>query len=80
MPKVRRESVPPELFQHLLNRVHDRNVKWQDLEELASWLDGDPAVPAGPWIKRFRKLVVCGEAELVKTFLRPGRPTRGKEL
>jgi len=40
-------------------------------------LDGEPLVPEGLWYKRFSGMTVCGEGELIKTFLLPGQaPTR----
>jgi hypothetical protein len=34
-------------------------------------------VPAGPWYKRFPGMTVCGEGDLVKTFLTPTQIPRG---
>jgi len=39
---------------------------------LADWLDSEPEVPEGRWFKRFSGMTVCGEGELVKTFLIDG--------
>jgi len=33
------------------------------------WLDTEPEVPNEKWFKRFPAMTVCGEGELVKTFL-----------
>ncbi len=40
---------------------------------MAEWLGANPEVPEGKWFKRFSGMTVCGEGELVKTFLRPGQ-------
>ena len=80
MPKVKRRNVPPALFQHLLDRVRDRSIPAEQLEMLAKWLDGEPEVPVGPWYKRFAGMTVCGEGELVKTFLLPGQAPKGKRI
>lgn len=48
--------------------------------EVAAWLDTNPEVPAGDWFKRFPLLIVCGEGELVKTFLLPGHAALGEEV
>jgi hypothetical protein len=37
-------------------------------------------VPDGKWFKQFSGLTVCGEGELIKTFLQPGQIATGKEL
>lgn len=80
MPKVRRQNVPPALFQHLLDRVLNRQIPASQLELLARWLDGEPEVPEGQWYKRFPGMTVCGECELVKTFLLPGQHPKGQRV
>ena len=80
MPQVRRKDVPPLLLQHLLDRVHERRIDDKQLELLAAWLDGEPEVPEGPWYKRFSGMTVCGEGELIKTFLLPGQAPKGERV
>ena len=47
-------------------------------------LDGPVArhtgVPDGKWFKRFPGMILCGEGELVKTFLLPGQTPIGEEI
>jgi len=50
------------------------------LESLATWLDTEPDVPDGEWYKRFSGMTVCGEGELIKTFLLPGQAAKGKRV
>jgi hypothetical protein len=80
MPKVRRQGVPPAVLEHLRIRLLEREIRGEQLELLAHWLDVEPEVPVGRWFKRFPGLIVCGEGELVKTFLRPGQAPAGEEL
>ncbi|HXN48735.1 MAG TPA: hypothetical protein VN893_18945 [Bryobacteraceae bacterium] len=80
MPRVRRHNVPPALFQHLLDRIHSRKITASQLGLLARWLDGEPEVPEGPWYKEFSGMTVCGEGELVKTFLLPGQAAKGRRV
>ena len=80
MPRVRRHSLPPQLFAHLLDRVHRRHISADQLSLLADWLYAEPEVPEGKWFKRFSGMTVCGEGELVKTFLLPGQIAAGEEL
>ena len=80
MPRVRRHNVPPALFQHLVDRVHSRKVPASQLVQLAKWLDGEPEVPETQWYKRFSGMTVCGEGELIKTFLLPGQAPKGREV
>lgn len=78
MPRVRRANIPPALFQHLLDRIESRKIKAEQLALLARWLDTEPEVPEGEWYKRFSGMTVCGEGELIKTFLLPGQQPKGK--
>lgn len=41
MSRVRRQNVPPALFQRLLDRVQSRKIPPSRLELLAGWLDGE---------------------------------------
>ncbi len=80
MPKVRRSNVPPGLLRHLLERIQERSIVPEDLEELARWLDTAPEVPEGRWYKPFTAMTVCGEGELIKTFLSPGQLPGGERV
>jgi hypothetical protein len=80
MPKVRRENLPRPLFRHLADRVQERQITADQLELLFDWLETEPEVPTGRWFKRFPELTVCGEGELIKTFLRPEQAAHGAEL
>ena len=80
MPKVRRQNLPPALLQHLLDRIQQRSIPASQLGLLAEWLDAQPDVAAGRWFKRFSSMTVCGEGELVKTFLVSGQIPEGEEI
>ncbi len=80
MPKVRREGLPFALLRHLRDRVKHREIRSDQLELFARWLDGNPEVPHGRWFKRFPGMTVCGEGELIKTFLRLGQIAEGEEV
>jgi hypothetical protein len=80
VPKERRQNLPPALFQHLLERIRSRKIQATQLELLATWLDGEPDVPEGEWYKRFSGMTVCGEGELIKTFLLAGHAANGKRV
>jgi len=47
---------------------------------LADWLDTDPEVPSEKWFKRFPATIVCGESDLVKTFLTANQIPTEKKL
>ena len=80
MPRVRRQNLPPDLWRHLLDRIKSRNVSVDQLGLLADWLATEPDVPRGKWFKRFPGVIVCGEGELIRTFLEPGQAATGEEL
>ncbi len=80
VPKVHRKSLPPALPRHLLDRIQERNISANQPGLLAEWLDTGPEVPAGSWFRRFPGMVVCGEGELVKTFLNSDQAPWGEEV
>ena len=80
MPKIRREKLPDRLLLHLLTRVRQRDISYEQLIQLARWLDTEPQVPAGKWFKRFSGFTACGEGELIKTFLLPSQTPDGCEI
>ncbi len=80
MPKVRRHNIPRALLTHLLDRIKEREIPADQLGLLADWLDSEPNVPDEKWHKRFPGVTVCGEGELIKTFLKPGQLPVGSEV
>jgi hypothetical protein len=80
MPRIRRQNLPQVLLDHLLERIRSREISPQQLGEFAQWLDTAPEVPTEKWFKYFSGMIVCGEGEFVKTFLRSGQTANGKEL
>jgi hypothetical protein len=60
--------------------VESRRPSIEHLVLLANWLKTHPEVPAGKWFKRFPDVTVCGEGELIKTFLVAGQVPTGEEL
>ena len=80
MPKIRRQNLPRALYAHLLDRVQQRSISAGQLRLMLRWVDAQPEVPEGRWFKRFPELVVCGEGELIKTFLLPTQTPSGDEM
>ncbi len=66
MPKVRRQNLPPALFQHLLDRIESRRIPASQLEQLAKWLDTEPEVPEGQ--------------DPIETFLLAGQHAKGARV
>jgi hypothetical protein len=67
MPKIRRRGVPGALLEHLWLRIDEREVSIAQLELFAVWLDTEPDVPEGKWIKRFPNLLVCRRRSRTRT-------------
>jgi len=80
MPRIRRSNLPRPLYAHLLERVQSRHISVGQLTSFADWLATQPEVPADKWLKKFSGLTVCGEGELIKTFLQPGQIATGEEI
>ena len=80
MPKIRRQNLPPVLLRHLLDRIRSREISADQLGLFSEWLDTEPEVPANRWFKRFPEMIVCGQGELVKTFLNVGQVPVGEEI
>jgi hypothetical protein len=80
MPKIRRKNLPPALLHHLLDRIRSREISTDQLGLFADWLDTEPEVPRDKWFKLFPEMIVCGEGELVKTFLNARQVPVGKEI
>ena len=66
--------------QHLVERMHDRNISFDYLNGLRLWIESQPEVPEGDWFKDFGSFKLCGKGEYPKTFLLPGQAATGKEL
>jgi hypothetical protein len=48
MPKIRWTDLPPNLRDHLFDRVADRQISAQDLYKLKLWRESEPEAPTGP--------------------------------
>jgi hypothetical protein len=80
MPRIRRSNLPRPLYAHLLERIKSRNISTDQLGLLADWLATQPEVADGKWFKTFPGMTVCGEGELIKTFLLSGQAPDGIEI
>ena len=80
MPRILRSKLPQPLLVHLLVRMRERGISYDQIIELARWMDTEPEVPSQKWFKKFAGFTVCGEGELVKTFLTAGQAPEGQEI
>jgi hypothetical protein len=80
MLKLRRPNLAERLLAHLVARIRGRTISFEQLILLARWLDSDPSVPDGKWFRRFDSFILCGEGEVIKTFLLAGQAPEGLEI
>jgi hypothetical protein len=81
MPQIETWSRLPEAIKHhLIERMRDRKISLDDLNQLRIWMESKPEVPGGPWYKDFGSFKLCGEGSFPKTFLLAGQPATGARL
>lgn len=77
MPRIARwAELPPNLRQHLLDRMRDRAITISDLNQLRLWIESQPEVPEGDWYKDFGTFKICGEGKFPRTFLLKGQAAK----
>jgi hypothetical protein len=72
--------LPFSIRDHLIQRMHDRNISVDDLNRLRLWMESKPDVPEGRWYKNFGSFKLCGEGSYPKTCLLPNQSATGQEL
>jgi hypothetical protein len=81
MPKIARwEDLPEGIRQHLVDRMRDRAIGIEDLNQLRLWVATRPEVPEGDWYKDFGSFKICGRGPFAKTFLLRGQAAKGEKL
>ena len=80
MPKIQFADLPRAVWQHLLDRVAEREIALSDLERLQSWVRSEPIAPEGDWYKDFGTFLLCGSGRLPKTVLRAGMKPYGSPV
>ncbi len=81
MPQIESwPRIPGPIRNHLIERMRDRNIDLDDLNQLRVWMETKPNVPAGPWYKEFGSFKLCGEGKYPKTFLLAGQIAAGEKL
>lgn len=81
MPQIETWSrLPLAVREHLVERMQDRNISLNDLNQLRLWMESKPTVPVGPWFKDFGSFKLCGEDKYPKTFLLRDQIARGQKL
>ena len=80
MPKIRFVNLPRPLWNHILERVAEREISLDDLKQLRSWVVSEPSAPDGDWYKDFGSFIICGTSEFPKTVLKKGMRPFGTAL
>ncbi len=81
MPQIATWSeLPIAVRDHLTERMRDRNISLEHLNQLRIWIETKPSVPDGPWFKDFGSFKLCGKGENPKTFLLRSQSATGREL
>ena len=80
MPKIRFADLPRGLWQHLLERVQEREISLTDLARLQEWVKSEPYAPDGDWYKDFGSFKLCGSGEYPRTVLSKGMAAFGSEI
>jgi hypothetical protein len=80
LPKIRFANLPRPLWEHILERVAERTISLDDLQQLRSWVNTEPHAPAGDWYKDFGSFILCGKDEYPKTVLKRAMKPFGTPL
>lgn len=81
MPQIQSWSrLPRAIRDHLIERMRERRISLDDLNQLRLWIESKPNVPDGLWYKDFGSFKLCGEGAYPRTFLLPGQVARGGKL
>jgi len=81
MPQIETWSrLPAAIRNHLIDRMRDRKISVNELNQLRLWIESKPDVPEGPWYKDFGSFKLCGEGKYPKTFLLTGQSPAGQKL
>lgn len=81
MPQIEIWSrLPPAIRDHLVERMRDRKISVDDLNQLRLWIESKPVVAEGRWYKDFGSFKLCGEGKYPKTFLLASQIADGEKL
>jgi hypothetical protein len=81
MPRIETWArLPSAIRDHLVDRMRDRKISLDHLNQLRLWIESTPEVPDEAWYKDFGSFKLCGEGKYPKTFLLPGHAAKGRKL
>jgi hypothetical protein len=68
------------VWQHLLERVAERQISLADLSRLQDWVKSEPHAPEGDWYKDFGSFKLCGSGDYPRTVLTKGMKPFGEAI
>ena len=80
MPAIRFSDLPRGLWQHLLDRVGQREITLADLRRLQEWVKSGPWAPDGDWYKDFGSFKLCGSGEYPTAVLTKSMQAFGQKI
>jgi len=81
MPQIETWSgLPAAVRDHLVERMHNRNISLRDLNLLRRCMDSKPDVPEGPWDKDFRSFQTVRRGPVSKDVPSTHERARGQKL
>jgi hypothetical protein len=81
MPKIETwDHLPAGVRQHRIDRMRDRSITLEDLNQLRLWVESAPNVPEGDWYKDFGSFRICVQGPYPKTFLLRGQLAKGDSI
>lgn len=80
MPKIRFSDLPRGLWQHLLERVQERQISLADLSRLQDWVRSEPVAPEGDWYDDFGSFKLCGSGQYLCTVFTKETKAFGEEI
>ena len=80
MPKIRFSDLPRALWEHLLERVQDREITLSDLRAMQKWAQSEPSAPEGDWYKDFGSFKLCGSGQYPRTVLTKDMAAFGEQI
>ena len=80
MPRIQFTDLPREVWQHILERVEQRQIRLSELRLLQDWVKSEPTAPDGDWYKDFGSFKLCGTGQYPKTVLQRGMKAYGEQI
>jgi hypothetical protein len=80
LPKIRFADLPRGLWEHLLDRVQEREISLADLGKLQQWVKSEPFAPDGDCYKDFGSFKLCGSGQYPRTVLTRSMAPFGQQI